>query len=914
MSDYSVPRKALPGRGDTTYAASHGTESGNTDPSLKPSSARPETRPTGSHDLEAGPEMVKGHLQPPETEQQQAGRWRRMLSRSKGPTRLLKEYGGGVGIQIPSMVRYKRPDMSKSTALSRLSTHPQDDKKLRYRNKMGLLTYKHHDVPVYLSTTTYEPRRLLIQCTKQVWDAPSSGDWRQVKMKGSVPTVLKMAEWALRPADKRKIVKSNGEVHERRPALGLVVAFGRMILVGPFLQGLMALPGMTAPWEQDVETNDKYDDYPGYHWDWPEFAVNKFDMKPTRQDMEAKVDEKMAKFSAKPRQVRPTALVVYDPSTKEWTIEHEPSSDIPFVVVSFTRAHFHVDESATFKVTAEDAKMWKTELEKMCRYVARDHFEAEMPTGRKPSTRKYGYWLDYQCGSEPGASEDDMNHHINTICDVVRSAKKVIIALPQAPDRTTGQHLIWGQSLWTLSEILLASGDIKVCWPESDYPLTDGMVCHVESWSKMEMTRTFWEEEKQEEDEQPTRILAEHFSGLLSLGRIELFITALAAFEDRFSRGTYGPQELSRALMALFHHRIDNEKTESLFHCLARVNMANDNDDLIERMICWSPSAGTSKLSPLLHDIFSLYRLSFPDRFGSRLWNIRPMCEVVGLAKEENTVMIDGCRSISIRWKNFPRLQYKRSYGFKKLFAELLVRSGSAWIVAGFTIAFYYLPLYVSDGAPDFNSTNPPGTDDAGLRAALTILIVGFALVVGFILSLLGPSCVRRLYGGSVVESTARLVAFEGTMPAKEVEELIFGNFRDRLAWQPSATPLSRAESDIRIGSSPSWLVDGQEPDYQELERVRKQLDIPPNHKIFTLVDTGRLTISIFSAQYPPSVALLCGRDGGMLRAVLCSWDFKSDCLYKETVMRMPSEVWESATPKSWLKLRLTSRSPFLEL
>jgi len=190
-------------------------------------------------------------------------------------------------------------------------------------------------------------------------------------------------------------------------------------------------------------------------------------------------------------------------------------------------------------------------------------------------------------------------------------------------------------------------------------------------------------------------------------------------------------------------------------------------------------------------------------------------------------------------------------------------------------------------------------------------------VLVGFILSLFSPLFVRRLYGGSVVESTAQLVAFEGTLPETKIEELIFGNFRNRLVWQPSATPLSNRDPKERLGTRPLWFQDGdssEELNVEKLNSIRAALKIPSNHKIFTLVDTGRLTITTFSAEHPPSVALLCGRDGGMLRAVLCSWDFKSDCLYKEAVVRMPSVVWESATPNSWIKLCLTSRKPFLEL
>jgi hypothetical protein len=80
---------------------------------------------------------------------------------------------------------------------------------------------------------------------------------------------------------------------------------------------------------------------------------------------------------------------------------------------------------------------------------------------------------------------------------------------------------------------------------------------------------------------------------------------------------------------------------------------------------------------------------------------------------------------------------------------------------------------------------------------------------------------------------------------------------------------------------------------------------LPKGHHLFTLADTGRLSVSVFSAERQPTVALICGREGGMLRTVLCSGRFKNDCLYKETVVRMPSHVYDAASAKGWLKISL---------
>lgn len=57
--------------------------------------------------------------------------------------------------------------------------------------------------------------------------------------------------------------------------------------------------------------------------------------------------------------------------------------------------------------------------------------------------------------------------------------------------------------------------------------------------------------------------------------------------------------------------------------------------------------------------------------------------------------------------------------------------------------------------------------------------------------------------------------------------------------------------------------------------------------RIFALVDTNTLSVTLFSAVRPPVAVVLCGEEGGMQRALLCSYDWSTQTLYRETVMRM---------------------------
>ncbi|KAF2971876.1 hypothetical protein GQX73_g1642 [Xylaria multiplex] len=134
---------------------------------------------------------------------------------------------------------------------------------------------------------------------------------------------------------------------------------------------------------------------------------------------------------------------------------------------------------------------------------------------------------------------------------------------------------------------------------------------------------------------------------------------------------------------------------------------------------------------------------------------------------------------------------------------------------------------------------------------------------VAIVLSICGPVSVRGLYGGQVLKS-AILVGFEGVMPINKLERLVLGNNDNRLTYEAASTYISTnwRDHDRRVGKEPDWVKEGHP----------WECGVPKGDRLFTLVDTGPSTITIFSAERPPTVALLCGREGGMLRAVLCSW------------------------------------------
>jgi hypothetical protein len=533
----------------------------------------------------------------------------------------------------------------------------------------------------------------------------------------------------------------------------------------------------------------------------------------------------------------------------KWILEPNPDRNQSYVFISYANRHFHTDDP--------ENETGRRLIDNMAAF-------ATLKAG------KTSYWLDYMCRApEPGPLLDA---DVYRMCDVIRGSHQVVVML-KGDSLQLKQE--WGSRMWTLPEALLAPGDnVYFCHPSDDS-------FNIQSMRKVEMTSSVWSDPDidNEDGGGPTRLLAEHFSGLLTLSRLEILSNAIAALGDRFldNYQAHSSADVAYALMGLLHYRIEKSPTDTLFQAIARLSLANDNDKLIERMISLFPNSQDDSRS-------AFEKLAQPDQYSTHLWDIEPLCQVVGVADEDNTVFLDGCCAMHIRWKDFPRVSVKRHRGFKKDMAELFVTSGTWWFIFGLNLTITYAPFLT------FQFTN-----ESRLILTLALLIGGF-LAVGLFLSFLGPLSVRRLYGGQVLRSSPNLIAFEGVMP------LVFGNSQGRLTYSPSATPFSLPYRDPkeRIGLEPEWIRSGS---LDDIKAVEDQL--PRGHHLFTLVDTGNLNVFVFSARRPPTVALVTGREGGMLRVVLASWFFKNDCLVKETVVRMDTDVYEEARKNGWLKVSL---------
>ena len=396
---------------------------------------------------------------------------------------------------------------------------------------------------------------------------------------------------------------------------------------------------------------------------------------------------------------------------------------------------------------------------------------------------------------------------------------------------------IWGERMWTLPEALLtpADKDIKVYVRGNNGP--------PRVISKKQLAAVVWN------DPLISRQLVDHFNNTLNLSPLELVSIVSSCLRSR-STIQHLPGDLSYALMGLLRQRPQIDQTDSDFQAFARLSLANDSDMLLERLICMLPKDQNASW------------LAMDDAWNANLWDIYPRCQVAGVG-HDNTVILDGAFGATIRWKAF---QTVKSFGvdsWRRLGARTVIHGAPATFIASIILLTYEGPT-------------------RGLGA--------FLLLVSLIVILASPYLVRVIYSGKLWNTQAWFFGFEGYLDLATIESQIFGAYMGRLKWSPSGSSISKHTVNQYgecVGVDPT--VD---------ERVQAMVQQARNSaygamKVFTLVDTYTLTVTMFLAVRPPVAVLLCGHEGGMQRAVMCSYDWSTQTLYRETVLRMETPVLE---------------------
>ena len=461
------------------------------------------------------------------------------------------------------------------------------------------------------------------------------------------------------------------------------------------------------------------------------------------------------------------------------------------------------------------------------------------------------YWVGCTC---LGKSEE-VEENVWRISDIVRGARKLVIVVSNSAGNATSQldtkALLrqWGTRVWTLPEILLtSSGEISVY--ARNEPVEKPLQLQKKNFT------TMWE------DASLSRELIDHYEGSLTLSNLELVTIALRCLHNR-QKGYHLPGDMAYALMGLLRRRPTVVKTDTAFQAFARLSLANENDLLLERLICVLPKTPSQPWYDM------------EDQWQTCLWDIYPTAQICGIG-DNDTVLLDGCYGAAIRWKAFAHVATDVQDSLRRFFLRYAFRSSSFLFILG--ISFLA------------NGSSIRGSEGSNLEGDIYIGIGAICLIISICFLLISPYLIRVLYTGKVWATQPWLFGFEGYLDISTIESHIFGADMGHLKWSTNGSPLSEHapnEHGECIGQDPTTNL-------ETAKKVQQSIGCQMGEeRIFTLVDTNTLTVTMFSAVRPPVAVVLCGEEGGMQRALLCSYESCTQILYKESVMRMETPVLE---------------------
>lgn len=658
----------------------------------------------------------------------------------------------------------------------------------------------------YLSPYDGKIKRLVVQATDDVYDNTKNGTWRRTFIRNISPFYLRLANWPLNHVD---YTRKGGPTSEDWP----------MICVKWFIASIAItfVIGTPTPAEGKVRNNGRYDVFPYKYNGYPKVCRNLLESDTSIARRVGEETNPIAERILRPRYLcflrepgKPAMIM----NVEEWITQYKSERTLAYVFVAYTAEQFS---------TTEDLR----ELHQIADAAARN---AGVPA----------YWVGCSCMPEPENLQED----VYRIGDVIRGAHSMIIAVARPVNDTMGAFTTidemlqqWGKRVWTFPEVLLspAGKDIKVYARGTD--LMSPLLL-----AKNQFAARVWRS-----DALIARQLIDHYEGNLILNRLELVTLALECLQKRETT-QYFRGDHSYALMGLLRIRPKVDRTDSAFQAFARLSLANDSDQLLERLICVLPK----------HPNQPWY--SMDDAYGAKLWDILPQtCSIAGIGHDD-TIILDGCHAANVRWKSFAPVAYNRIDSWKRFFAKKFLHTG------GYVFYIAWVLILLQFTAP----------------------IGVMLLVYSLILMGLSPYMLRVLYLGKFWGTQAWFFGFEGYMDIETIERQIFGSRLRRMQWTAFGSPLSRHhknEYGEYVADDPTC-----DPETRALiERAKRSA--PGEQKIFTIVDTNTMTVTLFAAARPPVAFILAGSEGGMQRAIGCSYDWATATLYRETVLRLETPV-----------------------
>lgn len=541
----------------------------------------------------------------------------------------------------------------------------------------------------------------------------------------------------------------------------------------------------------------------------------------------------------------------------DWEKIHGHTQTLQYVFIAYTTTQFSHEET-------ED-------LEAL-------HFIAEKAARR---AGVQAYWIACSCMPYEERLADDLYR----ISDVVRGAHSLIIALgPPVKERgsrsfSTRELLRdWGQRMWTFPEVLLSPNTHPIsiythCVPEGDPWQVRKRNFPAEAWV----------------DAPNSRHLVDHYEGSIILSPLELVTIAFQCLSTR-SIKERSEADIAYVLMGLLRRRPKVDIDNSSFQAFSRLSMGNDSDQLLERLTCLLPKSPKEKWH-VINDVW--------DR---NLWDVDPFCQVVGVCPGDS-VVLSGAFGASIRWNSFKYVSLTHRNTGGRLVSTFVLRSIPLWVLG--SITFLVLGGSYHKSSDSYYSSGSYDSSNSGNSQSEAYLLAGGVLTgLTFLLAAFSPVMIYHLYAGKTWSAQPRLFGFEGYLPIHEIEYLVLGANMNRLTWTPYSSQLSRH---CMIDGECTGRDPTEDPNIKDIVD-RSLYATHEEPKLFTLVDTCTMTVTLFQAVRPPVALILCGSEGGMYRGLLCSYDWPTQTLIRESVLRVDTRTLDKMSRIGRIRIGLENR------
>ncbi len=449
----------------------------------------------------------------------------------------------------------------------------------------------------YLNPLDGRIQKLCVQTVNEIYETENDTTWRRTYIENVSPWIIRLAFWPYsHMPDPSRSYSAEYAVHKTGPSGLRAWKQEQWLHVGlrwlPASIGLLLLMSYPTDIEGQVRNHGNYDPVPYRYWSYPVTARNfreNLGEKPNSHFINSTQDSRLSD-----RCMRPRLLCFLDSRTDDnprglldpqaWIDRQGGGVEPTYIFISYTAE----------KQFERRCRQARDDVQKngssdchctLCRHAASDA-EALHKIARHAARKAQvvAYWTDQCCMS---TNKDELQDDVYRISDVTRGAGKIVVVVGRTgqdrlPAGVTTFDLLkeWGTRMWTWPEVLLGPAGEKIQvytrGGDSNTPL---------EISKMEFPAQIWD------DGEVARQLIDHYEGTLILGRLELVILALECLKIRVEKGTtkYLEGDMSYALMGLLRQRPKVDPTDSAFQAFARLSLANDSDQLLERMICLLP-------------------------------------------------------------------------------------------------------------------------------------------------------------------------------------------------------------------------------------------------------------------------------------------------------------------------------------